>query len=201
MYSALLELIAISLAILTIGAVGVIGAFLFGSIGTRLRVTKKNEWVFAYSLRAKEYELDESSLPVNYRKAIYFPSLTACMLYELVALAAFKWLVIIPNLQAIYDVYFKLFRSSNNEASLRAMSHTSLVFMFVVALSMGFAMRLGRRLKIYWIQRKTAKLGYTVPVRSRGLTIYPVCFVSTFAVAICEKVAEKYKRAMVAARK
>jgi hypothetical protein len=185
MYSALFDLVSISAAILTIALVGVIGAFLFGFFGTRLKATKKNEWVFSYSFRAKE--LEHEDMPVDNSKGIYIHSLTACLAYVIAALCLLKWLVIIPNAQAIYDCWFRLFRGLNNESALSSTYRTSLVLMIIASLLMGYAMRYGRHLRTELLQKKCMESGRAVPIRSRGIMIYPVCFLGNVVVALLSK--------------
>ncbi len=199
LYATLSDLLLICLAILTIGVAGVTIAFLFGFFRTNLRATKKNEWEFNYSLRAKELPFE--GLPISKQKAIYLPSLTACTLCVSAMLFAFDWLVVHPNAQAIYGCYLKLFRSSYTESALKATNRTTWFLLFTVAIAMGFAMRFGRRLRTRMLQKKNMKQGYVVPVRSRGLLIYPTCFICTFAEAVCDKASKKFKRALVAARR
>lgn len=189
-YEAIAGLLGTCLGVLTLGVIGVIGAFLFGSIGTRQE--KRKKWELNYSLRAKEHELsDNSGLPVNNREAIYFPSLTACVAYIALVLAAFKWIVIYPNAQAIYDSWYIMYRGYN-EGSLSALSRTVTILMLIVSIAMGLAMRAGRRLKIARLQRReNLNHGRTLPVRSRGLMVYPICFFGTFIIAMCEKVSKK----------
>ena len=208
-YEALVGLMGTCLGILTLGVFGVIGAFLFGFIGTRQRARKK--WEFNYSLRAKEHELsDKSGLPINYREAIYFPSLTACLLYVNLVLVAFRWIVIYPNAQAIYDSWYIMYRGYN-EGSLKALSGTVTVLMLIVSIAMGLAMRAGRRFKIARLERReNLNHGRTLLVRSRGLTIYVVCFIGTFMYSICSrffncrfmrKVRARFRRAYAAAKR
>lgn len=189
-YEALAGLMGTCLGIITLGVFGVIGAFMFGFIGTKQSARKK--WEFNYSLRAKEHELsNKSGLPVNHREAIYFPSLTACLLYVNLVLVAFRWIVIYPNAQAIYDSWYIMYRG-HNEGSLSALSRTVTILMLIVSIAMGFAMRAGRRLKIARLQRReNLDHGRALPVKSRGLMVYPIYFFGTFIITLCEKVSKK----------
>lgn len=190
-YEALGSLLATCAGILSFGVIGVIGAFLFGYFGTWQRAKKKNEWEFNYSIRARESQ-DESGLPVNRKEAICFPSLTACLTYVIAVSALFRWIVIIPNAQALYNCWFLLYRSSSNESALAAMSHTAFYLVLIVSIAMGLAMRRGRLFKTAKLQRReNLDHGKVLPVRSRGLMIYPMCFVCTFIIAMCEKASKK----------
>ena len=201
MYETLGNLLVVCLAIMTIGAIGIVGAFMLGFFGTWSKATKKIEWEYNYSIRAKKFANNEFNLPVNKQQAIYFPSFTTCYLSVVATLAVFERFVIFRNAQAIYDCWFLLYRSSSNEGALRATHNTAIALMFILSLLMCLAMRFGRCWKIHRLQKKNMKQGYIVPVRSRGTTVYLVCFIGTFTLAMADKVSKKIKRALVAARR
>ena len=195
LYDALFGLAGTCLAILTIALAFAILAYLFGFFGTRLRANKENEWAFAYSFRAVEFEIKKGT-PVDRGRGIYFSSLTTCTVLLVLAMAVLRWFVIVPSLQDIYDSWFILYRSMDNESALAATASTVKVLMLASSFMIGFAMRRGRRRRIKSLREKNTVNGREIPVRSRCILSYPICFLGTAAEALCEKL----KKSSVAKR-